>query len=184
MREEKEDLEALAERAAGGDEEAFRDIYESLLDPVFRYFYWSLGSYEDAEDLTEETFVRCLAAIGRFDRRKASLRTWVFVIARNVLVDHLRAKGKVKTEALESAGEVPTAGVEARWEEEERDRKVREALRELPEAHRQVLVMRYFLEMDNGEIARVLGRTPGAVNALRIRALRRLGKVLEKKGWL
>jgi len=178
-----EDLEALAEEAARGDEGAFRRIYEALIDQVFRYFYWALGSREEAEDLAVETFARCFAAVVRFDRRKASLRTWVFSVARNLLVDHLRRRGKARWEGLESAEGVPVESAEDRWEEEERNRMVREVLLELPDTYRQVLVMKYFLGMDNGEVGKVLGKSPGAVNALRIRALRRLGKALEEKGW-
>lgn len=184
MEETNTDLEGLAERAAEGDEEAFRGIYEALLDQVYKYFFWVLRSSEEAEDLTEETFVKCFSAICRYDRRKASLRTWVFRIARNVLVDHLRARGRVRTEGLESAADVSAPSVESSWEEEERDRAVRMALEELPDIYRQVLVMKYFLDMDNREVGEVLGKSPGAVNALRIRALRKLGEVLERRGWI
>jgi len=174
-------LEELAESAAGGDKEAFAALYEQLLEPVYRYLYWSLSSPEEAEDLAQEVFARCLANIASFDARKAAFKSWVFRIAHNLLVDHLR-RGRRTQElpaGLEAGQEPPSEAVEG----EERRRAVRSVLKELPEVQRQVIVMKYFAEMGNEEVGAVLGRSPGAVNALQHRALRKLGGLLEKRGW-
>lgn len=174
-------LDELAERTAGGDREAFGKIYEELLEPVYRYFYWNLASPEETEDLTQEVFVRCLVHISDFDRRKAAFKSWVFRIAHNLLVDHLRHRRTSDELPQEmEAGQTPVAEA---VEEEGRRRAVRSALGELPALQRQVIVMKYFAEMSNEEVAAVLGRSQGAVNALQHRALRKLGGILEKRGW-
>lgn len=174
-------LEELAERTAAGDKEAFGEIYEELLEPVYRYFYWNLASAEEAEDLTQEVFVRCLTHIAGFDRRKAAFKSWAFRIAHNLLVDHLRRRRS--SHELPQELEARQTPVAEAVEEEERRRAVYGMLKELPEVQRQVIVMKYFAEMSNEEVGAVLGRSQGAVNALQHRALRKLGGLLEKRDW-
>lgn len=177
-----ESLEELARRAAEGDREAFGNIYQALLDGVFGYFFWNLPSREEAEDLTEEVFLRCLVHIRDYDPRKGPFRAWIFRIARNLLVDHLR-RASVRKGSVGAVREETEVSHDDRLEEEERRRMVREALEELPETQRQVVIMKYFAGMNNAEVARALGRSEGAVNALQHRALRRLGGILERQGW-
>lgn len=177
-------LEELARRTAEGDLEAFEGIYRALLDPLYGYFFWNLASREEAEDFTEEVFLRCLIHIGEYDPQKAPLRAWVFRIAHNLLVDHLRRTARRKREAStahEAAEQLPVGDS---LEEEERRRAVREALGELPSAQRQVVIMKYFSGMNNAEVAAALEKkSEGAVNALQHRALRKLGGILERRGW-
>ncbi|MDI6873075.1 RNA polymerase sigma factor [Candidatus Solincola sp.] len=178
-----ESLEELAQRTAEGDLESFAEIYRVLLDPLYGYFFWNLSSREEAEDLTEEVFLRCLVHIGEYNPRKAPFRAWVFRIARNMLVDHLRKSARRERKAAtahEAPGEPPVGET---LEEEERRRAVREALEELPPTQRQVVIMKYFSGMNNTEVASALGKSEGAVNALQHRALRKLGGILERWGW-
>ncbi|WP_287154255.1 sigma-70 family RNA polymerase sigma factor [Candidatus Solincola tengchongensis] len=178
-----ESLEELARRTAEGDLEAFGAIYRTLLDPLYGYFFWNLSSGAEAEDLTEEVFLRCLVHIGKYDPGKAPFRAWVFRIARNLLVDHLRRSARREAKkAREMEGHEETPPGED-LEEEERRRAVREALRELPPTQRQVVIMKYFTGMNNAEVASALGKSEGAVNAIQHRALRKLGDVLVRRGW-
>lgn len=176
-------LEELAIKTAAGERDAFGEIYGTLLDPVYRYLYWNLGSREEAEDLTEEVFLRCLTSIGSFDARRGPFKAWAFRIAHNLMVDHIRRRGRKSEEPIppQSESELPHADEEL--ERKERARALREALAELPAAQRQVIVMKYFAEMSNSEVAKALGRSEGAINALQHRALRRLGGMLEERGW-
>ncbi len=176
-------LEELAQEAAEGDKGAFARIYEALLEPLYRYFYWNLSSREEAEDLTQEVFVRCLTHLDAFDRRKASFKSWAFRIAHNLLVDNLRRGRRRAGEEISAELESDQPAVGESLEEEERRRALRECLLELPSLQRQVLIMKYFADMGNEEVARVLGKTTGAVNALQHRALRKLGGVLDERGW-
>lgn len=176
-------LEELAQRSADGDENAFAEIYGTLLDPVFRYLYWNLNSREDAEDLAEEVFLRCLVNIGAYDQGRGPFKAWAFRIAHNLLVDHQRRRGRRGEEELqEDLGDGAASAPES-LEEEERARVLREVLKELPSRQRQVIAMKYFAEMSNAEVAKTMGRSEGAVNALQHRALRHLGKLLEERGW-
>ncbi len=176
-------LEELAVRTAGGDRDAFAELYRSLIDPVFRYLYWSTGSQEDAEDLAEEVFLKALLNMGSFDPGRGPFKAWIFRIARNLMIDHQRRRSRRGCEELGEDVDDGSEPVPQRLEDEERARTLRECLRELPSAQRQVIAMKYFAGMSNAETARALGRSEGAVNALQNRALRRLGKSLRELGW-
>ena len=176
------DIESeLVRRAQEGDEEALGSIYRECFDGVYKYAYWNTGSREEAEDLSEETFYRVLKHIGRYDEEKASFRSWVMRIAHNLVVDRHRFKARHPEAELDEALASPediTGSLEARESREG----LLEAMQGLTLEQRQVLQMKYFLEMSNAEVARALGKREGAINALQHRALRKMGGILEKEG--
>ena len=176
-------LEELAQRTADGEKDAFAEIYGILLDPIYRYLYWNLYSREDAEDLAEEVFLKCLLNIGGYDPKRGTFKAWVFRIAHNLMVDHQRQRGRRGQEELKDEMEDGAPAVPQSLEEEERARVLRKSLDGLPSNQRQVIVMKFFADMNNSEVAKALGRSEGAVNAMQHRALRRLGKILEEQGW-
>ena len=176
-------LEELAQRTADGDKDAFAEIYGMLLDPIYRYLYWNLYSREDAEDLAEEVFLRCLTNIAGYDPKRGPFKAWAFRIAHNLMVDHQRRRGRRGQEELKDDLEDGTMPAPQSLEEDERARALRDSLDGLPSSQRQVIVMKFFADMSNAEVAKSLGRSEGAVNAMQHRALRRLGKTLEEKGW-
>jgi RNA polymerase sigma-70 factor (ECF subfamily) len=176
-------LEELARRTADGDRSAFGEIYGILLDPIYRYLYWNVGSSEEAEDLAEEVFLRCLVNIEGYNPRRGPFKAWAFRIAHNLVIDYRRKRGRRVQEQLKEDVEDEASPAPEDLERDERALALREILRELPSMQRQVILMKYFVEMSNAEVARSLGRSEGAVNALQHRALRRLGKLLEERGW-
>ena len=176
-------LEELAARTAGGDKNAFGAIYEALLDPIFKYLYWNLGSNEDAEDLAEEVFLRCLVNIATYNPKRGSFKSWAFRIAHNALVDYRRRKARRPQERLEEDMTDNVLPAADKLEEKETAIAMRDALDELKPAQRQVIIMKFFSQMSNAEVAKALGRSEGAVNAMQHRALRRMGKLLEERGW-
>ena len=173
-------LEELAQRTADGDRDAFAEIYGTLLDPIYRYLYWNMWSRDDAEDLAEEVFLKCLVNIGGYDAKRGPFKAWAFRIAHNLLVDHQRRRGQ---EELKESIEDDKSPAPESLEDDERARALRECLEGLPSKQRQVVAMKYFADMSNAEVAKALGRSEGAVNALQHRALRHLGKMLEEQGW-
>jgi RNA polymerase sigma-70 factor (ECF subfamily) len=176
-------LEELALKAAQGDRDAFGDIYGTLLDPVFKYLYWNTGSREEAEDLAEEVFTRCLISIKSYNPKRGPFRAWVFRIAHNLVVDYHRRRSRRPQEEIREGVENGSPSAQERLEEKEKASALREILQELPTMQRQVIIMKYFAEMGNREVSMALGRSEGAVNAIQHRALRNLGKKLEERGW-
>jgi RNA polymerase sigma-70 factor, ECF subfamily len=176
------DIESdVIRRAQGGDQDALGTVYRESFDDVYKYAYWNTGSREDAEDLCEETFYRVLKHIGRYDESRSSFRSWVMRIAHNLVVDRYRHKSRRPETGLDEQMAAPddvTSGMEAK----ELRGAIDEAMRGLTLEQRQVLQMKYFLDMSNAEVAGALGKREGAVNALQHRALRKMGGLLEGKG--
>src|SRR3954452_18500972 len=100
----------------------FSAVYDEHVWQVYGFFAYRLRARADAEDLTQQTFERALRAWGRYDASRASIATWLLVIARNLLIDHLRAdrtsrqrpidEVESEDEALLGAPDVPDLGLE------------------------------------------------------------------------
>ncbi len=82
----------LLQKAARGDEKAFRALFDDLHDPVFAYLDRRLPDVHDTEDLTATVFHRLVEHMERHDPRRGSVTAWVMAMARNALVDHLRRR--------------------------------------------------------------------------------------------
>jgi RNA polymerase sigma-70 factor (ECF subfamily) len=176
-------LEELALETASGNRDAFTEIYEALVEAIYGYLFWNLGSREDAEDITEEVFLRCLVKIDSYNPHRGAFKAWAFRIARNLMVDHQRRGGRRARSELGEELEQDLPGPPEKAEQAERTKALREALEELTFMQRQVILMKFFAGMSNAETASALARREGAINALQHRALRRMGKILEDRGW-
>ena len=88
----------LVERAQGGDRGALEELYLSHFGRIYSYLHLSVGNRHDAEDLTSQTFLKMLEAIGRFRWQSVPFSAWLFRIAHNLAIDHFRARGRVQAE--------------------------------------------------------------------------------------
>lgn len=139
-----------------------------------------MNSPEDAEDLTQQTFERALRAWERFDPGRGPLGTWLLTIARNLLIDHHRARGSgASTVALDSLepselpstnGVRPSIGLEP---------ELARALEGLPQRDREVVALRYGGELTGPEIVELTGLTLANVQQILSRSVRRLRAALE-----
>lgn len=162
---------------AQADPRAFAPLYGRYANLVYRYCFRKLGEREIAADATAQVFVQALAGLPGYRPRVTSFRAWLFTIAHNVIVDHLRAHRPVSP----IAAAVHVAATEPSPEEallqREAGSTVRALLATLPAEQRQVLELR-LAGLSGGEIASVLGRTPGAVRVAQARAISRLRETL------
>jgi RNA polymerase sigma-70 factor (ECF subfamily) len=147
---------------------------------VYGFFAYRVGSRDDAEDLTQQTFERALRAWDRFDPRRAAVGTWLIAIARNLLIDHYRAaapeSGQVPIEDV-PASELPAAnGGEAVVGLEP---ELADALNTLAQRDREILALRYGAELNGPEIVELTGLTLANVQQIISRSLRRLREILE-----
>jgi RNA polymerase sigma factor (sigma-70 family) len=166
-------LEARLPHAA---KPTFTEVAERELDAVYRYLVFLTHDAALAEDLAAETFEKALRAWRRFDPRRASARTWLCRIARNVALDWLRAeKRRRRREEHYAAHESET--VELVWAEGVSS-DLACALRELSAGDREVLALRVVLELDGPAAARVLGISQTACSTRLSRALRRLEELI------
>jgi RNA polymerase sigma-70 factor (ECF subfamily) len=173
------DVRALVARAQQGDRSALEDLYVIHFDRIYSYLHMSVGNRHDAEDLTTQTFLKMLEAIGRFRWQSAPFSAWLFRIAHNLAIDHFRARKRVQPE-----DEVPEPdGVEeSSAEDQALDSMGRAGMLELIDRlsaeQRQVLTLKFLFGFVNAEVAGILGKTEGAVKSLQHRALASLQKEL------
>lgn len=169
---------ALVDRARGGDSEALAALYDAYLPKVYRYIAARVGSTHEAEDLTEEVFLKVLGAISEFRWKAVPFSAWLFRIAHNHLVSHFRRsalrKGSQLSESMIDEDMDPPALVEARLALDE----VRRATALLPDAQREVITLRFVVGLSVSETARVLGKRENNVKALQHKAVARLQRML------
>jgi RNA polymerase sigma-70 factor (ECF subfamily) len=165
-------VRALVERAQRGDRAALEELYLLHFDRIYSYLHLSVGNRHDAEDLTTQTFVRMLEAIGRFRWQSAPFSAWLFRIAHNLAIDHFRAGRRVQAE--EDVPELP--GMEESSAEDQAldslgQAGMLELIQRLSAEQRQVLTLKFLFGFANAEIAGILDKTEGAVKSLQHRAL-------------
>jgi RNA polymerase sigma-70 factor (ECF subfamily) len=170
------DADLPAVLAAREDRAAFALLYRRYLDRVYSYAFYQLGNHHDAEDATERTFLAALRGLPSYQDRGSSFRAWLFTIAHNTIANARRTRARRRTEPLPErldlrAPNADPAGIVGRAEEL---RRVREAIRALPEDRQQVVLLRFVDGLSSREIGAVLGRSPAAVRVLLHRALRDL----------
>ncbi len=155
-----------------------REAYAAHAGELYGFALRSLGDRGLAEEAVQESFLRAWRAGGRFDPQIGSLRTWLFAILRNVVIDIARARAARPT--------VAESGVEPSvepLEEALRAWQVEEAMRRIGEQHRQVLVETFYRGRPYAELAEQLGVPEGTVKSRVYYGLRALRIALEEIGY-
>jgi RNA polymerase sigma-70 factor (ECF subfamily) len=168
----------LVASAQRGDRSAIAEIYERHHSAIYRYIYYRVGETSTAEDLTGTVFVRVVEHLDDFVYRGRPLLSWLYTIARNVVVDHHRRSSGPTMMPLDERLLTGAVDVERAAERALVQRQLAVALGRLTEDQRQVIVLKFIEEMSNEEVADVLGKTVGAVKSLQHRALAALHRVL------
>jgi RNA polymerase sigma-70 factor (ECF subfamily) len=169
---------ALVEACLAGRAEAFDLLVERHRRPVYQLCYRFVGNHEDANDLSQDVFLRAYRGLRRF-RSESSLKTWLYRIGVNVCLNCVSAK-RLQSEPI---GEQQFVDVHAespseRMLKDEQAARVRAAIAELPPKQRATLILRTYNELSHQEIADVLGSSVGAVKANFFHALANLKKLL------
>jgi RNA polymerase sigma-70 factor (ECF subfamily) len=166
-----QDEAVLTARARRGDKEAYGDLYERYLDAIFRYIFYRVGHHHDAEDLTEQVFLKAWESIDRY-REEVPFKAWVYRIAHNMVIDHYR--GRKDVIELGENSDIPEkkAGMEEKLLLEERSTTLAKAISRLSAQHQHVLVLRFINGFSVREVAQILDRSEGAVRVLQHRALK------------
>jgi RNA polymerase sigma-70 factor (ECF subfamily) len=172
--------QSLVEKAQQHDENAFAQLYERYFDKIYRYIVLKIGDRHEAEDMTQQVFLKALKSIESFKWKDVPFSAWLYRIAHNQIVDHLRRNTRRPTAPLEEAvlhaeepGGGPQAMVETKFELEQ----LVAATKKLTESQREVIALRFSSELPIAEVSRIMGKSEGAVKALQhsaIAALRRI----------
>ncbi len=177
-------LAGLARKAKQNDKEAFGRIYDLCVDSVYRFVFYRVGQKEDAEDITEDVFMRAFQAISHYEEREeVPFSAWLFRIAQNRVTDHYRQEARSPVLAIENeildgldmSSEPDPASVAAIKQD------VWAALGKLTDEQQNVIVLRFYVGLKISEIAAFFGRSETSVKALQHRALRSLKRIMEKE---
>lgn len=164
-------------RAKQGDRAAIRFLYLRYSGNVYGYARSIVRNDHDAEDVVQQVFTRMLTAIQNYEQRSVPFSAWLLRITHNMAIDYLRRRMPV-------CDEPERAVVEERPEFEAGQLRgaLREALAELPEVQREIVVLRHFGGLSPREIAQRLGRTEDSIHGLHHRARRALKRSLSDAG--
>lgn len=173
--------ESLVRQAIEGNEGAFAQLYDEYFDKIYRYVYLKVGNQTEAEDLTQEVFLRALGAIGSYKWRQIPFSSWLFRIAHNEVIDYFRKQGKEKLVRLnEAASNIETDPMLIAEQSLERGQ-LMAALGKLSPAQREVITLRFVSELSIAEVAKTLGKSEGTVKALQYGGTVALRKILIEK---
>ena len=176
-------VRTLVARAQRGDRDALEELYLIHFDRIYSYLHVSVGNRHDAEDLTMQTFMKMLDAIGRFRWQSAPFSAWLFRIAHNLAMDHFRAgrRWQPEKEVPEPPPDEATSAESGALEAIGR-RSMLELIGTLSHQQQQVLTLKFVFDFSNAEAATILHTTEGAVKSLQHRALGSLERQLEPSG--
>jgi RNA polymerase sigma factor (sigma-70 family) len=166
-------------RPAG--DEAFERLYAQHAQALYAFLGYRTGDRVLAEDLLADTFEHAFRARRRFDRRRASEKTWLYSIALNLLRDHYRRKG-TEAKALNEAAAALSAGSNGGIEHVSERDLVARGLEALSEEEREAIALRFGAELTVPEIARLTGEKLTTVEGRVYRALRKLREAIDSGG--
>lgn len=163
-------------RAKAGDPEGLHYLYVRYADDVLRYVTGLIRDHHEAEDITQNVFAKLMKAINKYEERAVPFDAWILRVARNAALDHLRAKRAIPTEEvrLTDTGRAQT--------QLDRGQALRQALEDLPEDQREVLVLRHIVGLSPIEIADTLDKSESSVHGLHHRGRRSLRDNLTELG--
>lgn len=165
---------------------AVAQLHPTLYPRIVRYLAVRTGDFAEAEDLGSEVFVRALRAVERFEDKGTPMEAWIFQIAHNLMVDHLRARSRrpatvpLENEVIAAVNtHDPAESVEQALDRERDLAVLRSAISQLTEAQQEVLALRFSdAEMTSEQIAHILGKKPTAVREMQSAAIKRLRTIL------
>ena len=167
----------LVTRAIAGREDGFEELVRRYQRPIAAYVYRMVGDYDAALDLTQEVFIKVYASLARY-RSEYKFSTWIYKIAHNAAVDHLRRHSTREQSLIKQTdGEQYDLPIESKRlspeqesEKAERRAEIEAVVRQLPAAYRELIVLRHSHDMSYDEIAEVMGLPLGTVKNRLFRA--------------
>ena len=162
-------------RAKEGDKDALRLLYTCYADNVYGYVRSIVRDDKEAEDLTQQVFLKLITVIIKYTDHGVPFSGWLLRLARNVALDHLRRRRPTPTEDI-------LADRHTDDDSRERARDLRTALESLPDEQRSVMIMRHVIGLSPPEIAAQMGRSESSVHGLHHRGRRALQQELVRLG--
>jgi RNA polymerase sigma-70 factor, ECF subfamily len=171
--------DALIRRAQALDPGALAELYDRHFDGIYRYLFTRVRHQADAEDLTEQVFLKMVDSIQRYRSRGVAFSSWLYRIAHNLLVDRYRRSGRETVELSDQVRDHrPQVDPATAVQNSDDRRRLLDAIQRLTPEQQQVITMRFIDNMEVEEIARLTRRRPGAIHSMQHRALASLYRFL------
>jgi len=175
-----QDERALVRRAQEHEQDAFAELYERYFDKIYRYCVMKVGDRAEAEDMTQQVFLKAANSISSFKWQNVPFSAWLYRIAHNQMVDYLRKKSRRPSLPLDEAAAVSDSNPQKTTELKMDIEEMIKATRGLTQAQREVISLRFAGELPIARVAEIMGRSQGAVKALQHSAIVALRKVMTR----
>ncbi|MFA6215606.1 MAG: RNA polymerase sigma factor [Patescibacteria group bacterium] len=173
-------------RLKNKDPEAFAQIYDLYVTPIYRFIYFKVASRQDAEDLTSEAFLKIWQYIKETEDEIGNLRALLYRTARNLVIDSYRQKAKREfvqdQEVLEAVKDERQQSLLNKIDSHFEIKSIEGILRQLKDEYREVIILRFVEDLSITEIAGVLDKSKGSVRVILHRALKVTRELLSKNG--
>jgi RNA polymerase sigma-70 factor (ECF subfamily) len=171
--------------ASQGNPDAFGDLYEKYLDPIYRYVHYQLPISEEAEDLTEAVFLKVWEMLRSSESTPEirNFRAWLYRVAHNQIVDFHRKKRPVAVDFHENPGLIGKSAADTETDVQKNldEETLIAAIKKLDEQAQEVIVMRFINGLSHSEVGEALEIEPGHVRVIQHRALKKLKKIMSEK---
>jgi RNA polymerase sigma-70 factor, ECF subfamily len=167
----------------GRMDQLLEELFQDYSDLIYRFILLMVNSREEAEDLTQEVFIKAYKGLPNF-KGESAYKTWLYSIARNLVYDHLRKKRTVAIfgdmfHSSDKKNPIPDEILEMK----EKTQYLYQALFTLKLSYREIIILRKIKGYQINETAQILGWTEAKVKTTLFRALQALKKELIMKGW-
>jgi RNA polymerase sigma factor (sigma-70 family) len=176
------DESMLVQKAIAHDANAFGKLYDMHVDRVYRHIYYRVGNEADAEDLTQQVFLKAWQAIDKYKKTASPFIAWLMTISHNLVIDFYRttkAKAYLEADVLASDS---TSSPERAADDSFEQQRLRRAILQLSGDEQQVVMLRFMEGFEFAEITSLLKKKEGNVRVILHRALVKLRNILEKEG--
>jgi len=175
------DEPSLIERAKRYDQKAISELYKRHVQSIYRYIYYRVGDVNVAEDLTADVFLRALEGLEGFTYRGIPFSAWLHRIAHARVTDYFRQQARRELLPLDERLVATEKGLQAMLEARLDHEELQSAIAQLTTDQQQVIILKFVEGLSNAEVARILGKSEGAVKSLQHRALNSLQRIMGRE---
>jgi RNA polymerase sigma-70 factor (ECF subfamily) len=172
----------ILEKAKGGDPEAFSVIYKTYFQPIYRYIYFRIKDKEEAEDLTQDVFLKVYNSFSRFHILKVNPIAYFYAVARNTLIDSRRKKRFELADEFQIENN-PDIGDNPQQQAEKGDisKELHEAIVQLSSEQQTIIILKFIEGYSNAEISQIIEKKEDAIRQMQARALKNLREIINTR---
>lgn len=160
----------------------FEKIYDQFSEKIYRFVFLKVNSQEIAQDLTSEAFLRCWNVYKQDPKQIESIQPFIYKVARNLVYDHYRSKGKAPVPLTEECLVVDSSDIDANISQKSDMEKVKAVLANITNTDYQDMIIWHYVEdLSVPEIAQITGKPEGTVRVMIHRALKEIKSQINRE---